>query len=250
MRQLKNLKIQDLNIVFILVLLLLTGCSASKFQASNSNFSSLANPVENVVIEPVTPEVIVKPSATCELSAPKTKLNIGDHIDFKLSTNFEIPKDAQKIWSGKSFDSEFVTTKQEDVRTLMSYGLSFYIPAQAEIHKRQITIKDGNGAVICQSNLLKVEFLGEIKADKICTDLGGQLTGTESDTCKVNSWTLYRAMLAKGVITTTQPIATSGMIGMGDPSAIYCNSIKGTSSSDGMCSLDKYNLWYKSMGSM
>lgn len=145
------------------------------------------------------------------------------------------------IWTGKSFGIE-LTTPPENSKFYLNLGLSYKLDIQAGIHKRQVKLIDANGNLICSSNLLKVEFVGSIPADQICSQVGGQLGGEDNEVCSVEEWNFYREMTSRNVFNSSGA-QIGGNIGMANPASVYCSSLGGNHElSSGMCSMNKYKL--------
>jgi hypothetical protein len=229
-------------ILLILSGVFLLGCNPSKFQVDTSNLDQRSN------VTSVTPVNSGNTTTTdanvsklfCTLSSDKTKVAVGEDVKFSFKANFEIPKTAQMIWTGKSFGIE-LTTPPDQSNFFLNYGLSYKIDSQAGVHKRQIKLLDSNGNNLCTSNLLKIEFIGEISADRLCNQLGGRLIGEDNEICSTESWSFYRQMLSRNIANPSG--APGGGLAMANPAAVYCNGIGGSYDNNAsVCNMDKYRL--------
>lgn len=235
------------NFIFVVILILsstfLMGCNPSQFQVDTSSSNEFSNATPNVNGNNTGTSATETTSSklSCVLSANNTQVRVGDDVKFSFNTNFDIPKNAQMTWTGKSFGIE-ITTPQDQSKFFLNLGLSYRSELQAGIHKRQIKLIDSNGNLICSSNLLKVEFIGDIAADQICTQIGGQLSGDDNEVCSVEAWRLYREMTSRNLINSSGSQSENNL-GMANPAAVYCNNIGGKhETSSSLCNIDKYKL--------
>ena len=231
--------------IFCLGFLLLSACSPSTFQVDNLDLpSTLKNTSSTTTSAPSSDTNGIQGSVkTCLLNS-NNPVKIGDNVKFVFSSNFDIPKDSKLIWKGQSYDVSFTVT--EDGYSFLNRGLAYTSSIQAGIHKRQVIINDSNGNLICQSNLLKIDFVGDIPADRSCKSANGQLTGADNEFCSIEAWTLYRSMLARNLVNI--PPKSGSSIGLANPSSVNCNNIAGenVSSADGStsnCVVSKYKIW-------
>jgi hypothetical protein len=210
------------------------GCNPSKFQVDTYNSD------KNSTSEKTTNKDNVPAPLSCELSANKLKANIGDDVKFSFKANFEIPKNSQMILSGKSFGNN-LNFNPEWSKFYFELGISYKLDIQAGIHKRQIKLINSNGDLICTSNLLKVEFIGNISADQVCAQSEGQLTGEDNEVCSVDGWNLYKIIREKN-IQINQEVQTGSSLGMANPAALLCENVSGVYTNSGICNLNKYKL--------
>lgn len=220
--------------ISFLVCIFFMGCNPSKFQVNTYNSEN------NSTSEKTTNKDTVPAPLSCELSANKLKANIGDDVKFSFKANFEIPKNSQMILSGKSFGN-ILNFNPESSKFYFELGISYKLDIQAGIHKRQIKLINSNGDLICTSNLLKVEFVGNISADQICIQSDGQLTGEDNEVCSVEGWHLYKVIRDKNIIIN-QEAQMGSSVGLANPSALLCESISGIYTNSGFCNIDKYKL--------
>ncbi|MBL7542635.1 MAG: hypothetical protein JNL11_02415 [Bdellovibrionaceae bacterium] len=231
------------SILLVLSGVFLLGCNPSKFQVQTSNLDQRPNTTSATPVTPgnTTPADSSASKLSCVLSSDKTKVVVGEDVKFSFNANFEIPKNAQMIWTGKSFGID-ITTPPERSKFFLDYGLLYQSGVQAGVHKRQIKLVDSTGNLICSSSLLKVEFIGEIQADQVCNQIGGQLGGEDNEVCSTEAWRFYREMLSRNIVSTSG-IQTGNNFGMANPAAVYCSGLGGKHEiTSGTCSLDKYRL--------
>lgn len=232
-------------IIFSLAFLLLSACSPASFKTETQSSSTQppSNSVNNTA--QTNPEVseTSTSSKTCSLSS-NSPVKMGEAVKFTFTTNFKIPQDAKLIWRGKSFGVDLKNS--DDGAIWLARVITYSSPMQAGIHQRQVIVTDSSGNSICQSNVLKVEFSGEIPADKSCTNIGGSLTGDDKEDCSIEEWTLYRAMLARHLTNVPSPIG--GALGMMNPATANCDSIGESviienNTVTKICLVSKYKIW-------
>lgn len=232
-------------IIFGLGFLLLSACSPSTFQVSNQNLSSSQKDASsNTTNTPSSETNVVQSSEKKCLLTSNNPIKIGENAKFVFSANFEIPKDSKLIWKGQSYNVSF--TETTDGHTWLNRGLVYSSPTQAGIHKRQVVLNDANGNLICQSNILKVQFDGNILADTACINASGKLTGDDNEFCSIEAWTLYRAMLAHNLVNL--PSQSGSSIALANPSSVNCiniggNNVSGSDGSSSNCVVSKYKIW-------
>ena len=236
---------ENKKIILTLGFLLLNACGPSAFQAGTQDSSSTLNDTKSNDSKTPTSETnVIQSSVKTCLLASNNPVKIGDNVKFEFSANFEIPKDSSFIWKGQSYNVSF--TEKTDGHSWLSRGLSYSSPIQAGIHKRQVILNDASGNLICQSNVLKVEFTGDVPANIACANANGQLTGEDKENCTIEAWTLYRAMSARNLVNI--PPQSGSALGLANPSSVNCVNIGGNnvSSSDGSgsnCVVSKYKIW-------
>lgn len=231
-------------IVFGIGFLMLCACSPATFQVSSQNLSSSQKDTSANAVNATTSETDAAENSLkkCSLTS-NNPIKIGENAKFVFSTNFEIPKDSKLIWNGQSYNVSFT---EADGYTWLNRGLAYSSPVQAGIHKRQVVLNDVNGNLICQSNVLKVEFSGEIQADNSCSNVGGRLSGEDHKLCSIEAWTLYRSMLARNLVNI--PSQSGSSIGLANPSSVNCvniggNNVTSIDGSSSNCVVNKYKIW-------
>ena len=149
------------------------------------------------------------------------------------------------LWSGKSLGVQFSSTR--DAEYFLKNGLQYSSLAQTGLHERQVTLLDGKGNTICQSNKFKFEF-ADSAVDQTCTNLSGVIAGANKELCNVDSWTLFREMSKRNLVVNTNN-SQPGYIGMANPASVNCakvgkeTSVSTSSGSYGVCSVDKFWLF-------
>ena len=217
---------------------LFSACTQSKFSSQLSAQSPAAIPASSTEIQAQNSGKL-----TCELTG-KNKISIGEKVDFNLKTNIQFPYSAKYIWSGKSAGIQFVDSKTG--YDYFSNGLVYSNSVQAGYHERQLTLVDGAGNTLCQTNILKIQFLGDSTADEYCAQIQGTINSNDNQLCSIESWQFFREMSARNLVQNqTQQ---GNYIGMADPASVYCNTvgfetnITDANGSHAKCNVDKDKL--------